>query len=62
MKQSWWNSKGGTVMVAQSYWNSNGGPVMMEQLGWNRNGVTMEGNSHGGTVIVEHGRTVFVEQ
>ena len=49
-------------MVEQSWWNSNGGPVMMEQLGWNRNGVTMEGNSHGGTVIVEHGRTVFVEQ
>ena len=53
VKHSWWNSLCGTVMVAQSWWNSNGGPVMMEQLGWNRNGVTMEGNSHGGTVIVE---------
>ena len=47
---------------------SNGGPVMMEHLGWNRNGVTMEGNSHGETVIVEqswwnnHGGTVIVEQ
>ena len=40
-------------MVVQSWWNSNGGPVMMEQLRWNRNGVTIEGNSHGGTVIVE---------
>ena len=53
VEQSLWNSEGGTVMVAQSWWNSNGGPVMMEQLGWNRNGVTMEGNSHGETVIVE---------
>ena len=41
---------------------------MVEQLGWNRNGVTMEWNSHGGTVIVEqswwsnHGGTVIVEQ
>ena len=53
MEQSWWNSLCRTVRVELSCWHSNGGPVMMEQLGWNRNGVTMEGNSHGETVIVE---------